>query len=111
MRAGGERRGNSRDRARRRAWLLDAYADDDLAPGTVRCQLGVSTFCLGTVTAETLTVDRVDPGGTYARYNIQPACRPCQCTQGALITRARREEWRRWREEADERGIAWDGRI
>lgn len=111
MRPGGERRGNSQDRARRRAWLLEAYAEDDLPAGQVRCQLASSAFCLEVVDATTLTVDRVTPGGSYARYNIQPACRPCQLEQGALITNERRRTWRDLMAEAQDRGIEWDGTL
>lgn len=110
MRPGGEKRGNSRDRARRRVWLL-ANFDKDLGPDLARCWLDVSPACTETVNARTLTVDRIDPGGTYAHSNIQPACRPCQHTQGALITNERRRQWRALMEEARARGIEWDGAM
>lgn len=110
MRPGGERRGNTRDRARRRAWLL-AHFDADLGPERARCWLDLSPACLVEVTASTLTVDRINPGGSYARSNIQPACRPCQVTQGALITNEARARWRDLMAEAEDAGIEWDGAM
>lgn len=61
--------------------------------------------------AQTLTVDRINPGGTYARPNIQPACLHCQNRQGALITSEKRYQWQAWRDEADAEGIEWDGLL
>jgi hypothetical protein len=111
MRPGGEKRGNSYDRARRRARLLLEF-DPDLGPDKARCHLfGLSPNCLGIVDALTLTVDRIEPGGSYCAENTRPACRPCQCTQGALITRERRHQWKSLMEEAQARGIDWDGAI
>lgn len=110
MRPGGERRGNCRDRARRREWLL-ANFDKDLGPERARCWLDLSPACLEFLNITTLTVDRIHPAGSYARDNIQPACRPCQVLQGALITRERRAEWRALMAEAEARGIEWDGQL
>lgn len=108
MRAGGELRGSSRDRRARRAWLLETF-DPDLGPEVARCHLAISDRCHGVVDQTTLTVDRIEPGGTYTRDNIQPACLPCQNTQGALITAERRHQWLAWVEEARQAGIEWDG--
>lgn len=108
VRAGFDRRGNSQDRARRRVWLLDTF-DPDLGPGVARCGLRISERCHGIVDDTTLTVDRINPGGTYARDNIQPACTPCQSRQGALMTNEARHQWHRFMEEAAQLGIAWDG--
>lgn len=33
--------------------------------------------CGRELTRETLEADRIQPGGSYARRNIQPACRTC----------------------------------
>lgn len=110
MRAGGERRGNSYDRKRRRAWLLDTF-DPDLGEGVARCALRVGDRCHLVVDESTLTVDRIDPGGSYARDNIQPACKPCQFEQGALITSGRRHEWLGWFKEAEQLGIDWNGQL
>lgn len=74
-------RGNSESRRRRRQWLLDTYGDGTTAP----CWLAVPGVCIGQITAETLSVERVRPahaGGTYRRDNIRPACAPCQSHQG-----------------------------
>lgn len=108
MRSGGEKRGNNRDRKRRRAWILRTF-DPDLGPGQARCRLQISDMCRPVVDESTLSVDRIDPGGTYKRSNIQPACIPCQNKQGALITKERREQWQQWMREAEEAGIEWDG--
>lgn len=111
MRPGGEKRGNSRDRARRRAWLLATF-DADLGPDRARCWLDLSPVCLQEVDARTLTVDRIRPGGSYSRGNIQPACRPCQIHQGGvlhLMTPESREAWRTMMAEARAAGIEWDG--
>lgn len=104
MRPGGERRGNSYDRARRRTWLLATF-DTDLGPEVARCHLTLSDRCHQYVDEVTLTADRIEPGGTYRRGNIRPACPACQHQQGALITNARRWDWRRYAEEAKARGI------
>lgn len=111
MRAGGDKRGSTRNRHARRAWLLATF-DPDLGPELARCHLGIAgDRCHVYVDDRTLTVDRIDPGGSYRRDNIQPACVPCQNKQGALITAERRQEWRRWMEEADALGIEWDGAM
>lgn len=78
-----DKRGSAKDRARRRAWLMCTY-DVDLGPDRARCHLRLSAFCEREVTIETLSVDRKEMGGTYARHNIQPACKPCQDRQGGL---------------------------
>lgn len=109
MRPGGEKRGNSYDRARRRKYLLAEF-DPELGPDRARCHLfGLSPACLVYVDARTLTVDRIEPGGSYCRDNIRPACKPCQNTQGALITKEARDQWRLMVEEARARGIDWNG--
>lgn len=110
MRAGGERRGSSYDRKRRRTWLLSHF-DVDLGDGVARCHLKLSPRCHLVVDEITMTVDRIIPGGTYARSNIRPACVPCQNAQGALITNERRREWLGWMDEALTSGIEWDGVV
>lgn len=98
-----DKRGNSRDRARRRAWLLATF-DEDLGPGRARCHLRLSALCLRVVDETTLSVDRIEMGGSYARGRIQPACKPCQDRQGGLAGiatqddllaeyRAARDQW------------------
>jgi hypothetical protein len=79
------RRGSAADRAARRQWLLDTFGDGT----TAACCLRVSSKCQGTVTFETITVDRYPvpgcEGGTYRRGNIRPACGPCNAADGARL--------------------------
>jgi 5-methylcytosine-specific restriction endonuclease McrA len=111
MRAGGDRRGSNITRKARRAWVLVTF-DPDLGEGVARCALQLAgDSCHGIVDDKTLSLDRIDRAGTYRRDNIQPACVPCQNTQGALITNEARRAWFRYVEEAAARGIEWDGVI
>lgn len=89
-------------------WLLATF-DVDLGFGVARCHLAISDRCHTIVDDVTLSVDRIDPGGTYRRENIQPACIPCQTKQGALITHSSRADWRRYWEESRALEIEWDG--
>lgn len=68
MRHGGDKRGNSRDRAARKRWMLTAFGDGTTCP---------CAHCGTTLTYATVEADRIVPGGSYARSNVQPACRPC----------------------------------
>lgn len=80
----GNQRGSAAERRRRRQWLLDEFGDGV----TVMCHLELSDECEMDLTFETLTVDRIVPaceGGTYARGNIRPACRPCNDHQGGKL--------------------------
>lgn len=104
MRAGGDKRGSNKNRRQRRVWLLATF-DPDLGPEVARCHLKISDRCHGLVDDSTLTADRIDPGGTYAHSNIQPACKPCQNKQGALITREARHQWNAYYLEALALGI------
>jgi len=63
-----DRRGNSTDRRRRKEWLLLVHGNGTSCP---------CTHCGRRLTFRTLEVDRITPGGSYARDNIQPACRRC----------------------------------
>lgn len=79
----GDRRGNSKNRAVRRTWLLVTFGDGVTAP-CYRCGVALDVA--------TLTVDRVIPGcegGTYRRTNIRPACKPCQSETGGALGAAR----------------------
>ncbi len=72
-------RGNSADRAARRAFLLRTW-ESDLGPGTCRCYR-----CGWVLSEETITVDRIVPGalgGKYVRENIRPACAECNSETG-----------------------------
>lgn len=77
-------RGNTADRAARRAYLLATFGDGATAP-CWRCEV--------VLTDETITVDRIVPGaegGTYRRDNIRPACAPCNSLTGATLGVARK---------------------
>ena len=77
-------RGNSYDKRARKRWLLGQVADRDLGMApyggdgtTVPC-----VHCLEPLTFETVESDRIEPGGTYARTNVQPSCRHCNASRG-----------------------------
>lgn len=75
-------RGNTRDRAARKLWLLTAY-ESDMGPGLCRCYR-----CGELLTAREVTVDRIIPGargGTYRRNNIRPACARCNSETGGAV--------------------------
>lgn len=86
-----DKRGSNKDRAVRRAWLLTEF-NPELGPGRARCHLKLSTDCVGVVDEVTLRVDRIEPGGSYARHNIQPSCPACSDLQGGLLTLATMDE-------------------
>ena len=67
-RPGGEKRGNCYDRRRRKLWMLETFGDGATAP---------CTHCLELLTPDTIEADRIVPGGSYRRDNIQPSCRRC----------------------------------
>lgn len=98
-----DRRGSNAARKVRRTWLLSTF-DVDLGPERARCHLKLSAWCERIVDSVSLSVDRIEPGGTYRRGNIQPACKPCQDRQGGLARvrsmdqlldayRCAREQW------------------
>lgn len=68
MRAGGEKRGNSRNRAARKRWMLATFGNGEKCP---------CAHCAAMLGYDEVEADRIVPGGTYARFNIQPACRAC----------------------------------
>lgn len=71
-RPGGEKRGNSSDRRRRKHWMLARWGDGHTAP---------CTHCGCDLVYETIEADRIVPGGSYRRENIQPACRQCNAAR------------------------------
>lgn len=113
----GNSSGNSEDRRRRKAWLLETYAADTTAwvyvfsdgathvtdPGWVPVRTWLEPYilredvpacrcyrCGKLLIFETLTVDRITPGchgGTYRRNNIRPACGPCNSETGSRLRR------------------------
>lgn len=77
-------RGNTRDRAARRTWLLKVYASD--VPRRCRC-----FRCGKLLSKRTVTVDRIIPGckgGGYTRSNTRPACAKCNSVTGGTVRRA-----------------------
>lgn len=81
MRAGGEKRGNNKDRAARKRWMLRTWGNGKTCPCT-HCR---KRLCYATVEA-----DRITPGGRYTHDNIQPACRECN------LARSDNPEWHYW---------------
>lgn len=83
-------RGSAASRRIRKQWLLDTFGNGIEA----RCELELSAKCEGTVTFETITVDRFPipgcMGGTYKRGNIRPACGPCNSADGGQLGATRR---------------------
>lgn len=67
-RPGGDKRGSSYARRARKAWLLETFGDGTSCP-CVHCGEGL--------TFETVEADRIVPGGSYRRENVQPSCRAC----------------------------------
>lgn len=59
-----DKRGSSRDRKARKAYLLQAF--------NATC-----VWCAQAVTAETLHADRIFAGGSYARSNLIASCATC----------------------------------
>lgn len=77
-RPGGEKRGNSKDRAARKRWMLLVWGDGETCP---------CVHCGDALTYETVEADRIIPGASYRRDNVQPACRSCN------LSRSNKEEW------------------
>jgi 5-methylcytosine-specific restriction endonuclease McrA len=74
-RAGGEKRGNSKDRAARKQWMLSPESGYGGDGNSVPC-----VHCITPVNKQTVESDRKIPGsqgGSYRRENVQPSCRPC----------------------------------
>lgn len=72
-------RGNSKNRAARRQWLVNVYGNGE----KVLCYR-----CREPLTVDTVTSDRIVPGvagGTYRRENIRPACLGCNASTGARL--------------------------
>lgn len=71
-RPGGEHRGNSTDRANRRAWITSSKAGFGGTGTEVPC-----VHCGNWVSKPEVHIDRMEPGGSYRHENIQPACPDC----------------------------------
>jgi hypothetical protein len=72
-RHGGDKRGNAASRRARKNWMLSEVAGFGGNGETVACALQCGTVLDFT----TVEADRIIPGGSYRRDNVQPACRPC----------------------------------
>jgi hypothetical protein len=78
FRKGHDPRGSSQDRRRRKTWLLAMFGDGT----TCEC-----VHCDKELNFQSIEVDRIIPGGSYKRGNIQPSCGPCNRLRGdSLIT-------------------------
>jgi 5-methylcytosine-specific restriction endonuclease McrA len=75
-RPGGEKRGNSKDRRARKLWMLATWGDGQ----TCEC-----VHCSTTLDYATVEADRIVPGGSYRRDNVQPACRRCNASRSNNI--------------------------
>lgn len=85
----GNQRGSSYSRRIRKAWLLSPASghggDGEKAP---------CWECGDPVTYETMVVDRIEEGGSYARRNIRIHCHLCSNRQGARIANEiKRAKW------------------
>lgn len=68
-----DKRGNNTDRANRKRWLLSQFGDGTNA----QC-----VHCGQLLDYDTVEADRIIPGGSYKRDNIQPADRHCNASRG-----------------------------
>lgn len=72
-----DRRGNNRDRAARKRWLLRTFGGVYGGVMKVPCHHCGKPLLLNEVEA-----DRIIPGGSYRRDNIIPSCRRCNASRG-----------------------------
>jgi hypothetical protein len=79
MRPGGEKRGNNKDRAARKTFLLTApkWGGDGEKVACVHCG------CM--LDRSTVQADRIIPGGSYRRSNVQPSCGADNKARGTKI--------------------------
>jgi hypothetical protein len=66
-----DKRGNSTDRKNRKIWMLSTpqFGGDGTKVACVHCS--------ALVDYDGVQADRIKPGGTYARTNVQPSCATC----------------------------------
>jgi hypothetical protein len=81
-RNGGDKRGSAASRRARKAWFLSSKSGFGGNGQTVPC-----VHCTAALTFEQIEADRINPGGSYRRDNVQPSCRPCN------ISRSDKVEW------------------
>ena len=77
-RHGGEKRGNSYARRARKWWMLATWGDGEKCP---------CVHCGDELEFQTVEADRIVPGGSYCRDNVQPACRKCN------LSRSDKTDW------------------
>jgi hypothetical protein len=77
-RHGGDKRGNSRNRRVRKLRMLSdpKFSGNGV---TVPC-----VHCGKPQDYDSVEADRIIPGGSYAYYNVQPSCGPCNKQRGDL---------------------------
>lgn len=75
-RPGGDKRGNTTDRRRRKEWMLKTFGDGESCP---------CTHCDVPLNYETVESDRIDPNQGYARKNVQPSCRGCNLSRSDVV--------------------------
>lgn len=76
-----DKRGNSKDRAARKIWMLATF--EPLSdPNKAHC-----VHCKSLVGYDDVQADRIEPGGSYARHNVQPSCAPCN------LARSNNTDW------------------
>jgi hypothetical protein len=80
QRPGGDHRGSAASRRARKHWMLnqERWNGDGVE---CDCALGIVSECAGRVTFLTVEADRIVPGGSYGRHNVQPACRACNAAR------------------------------
>lgn|GEM_PF-2191524 len=71
-----DKRGNNQDRKARKLWMLGTW-DTDLPPWQCRC-----VHCGTVLDYDTVQADRIKPGGSYRRTNVQPADGDCNRLRG-----------------------------
>jgi hypothetical protein len=71
-RNGGDKRGNAANRRARKVWFLSPVAGFGGNGETVPC-----VHCQCELAFADIEADRIIPGGSYRRENVQPSCRPC----------------------------------
>lgn len=72
-----DRRGSCLDRRVRKLWLLSEESGFGGDGTKVPCW-----HCGTLLVYAELEADRIVPGGSYRRTNIQPSCRPCNIARG-----------------------------
>lgn len=71
-RHGGDKRGNAASRRARKHWMLSEAAGFGGNGEKVPC-----VHCGAMLGYDDVEADRIIPGGSYRRDNVQPACRAC----------------------------------